>query len=83
MADDLASDLREHLCKTLANVPVTERRRSRWVMNLEWLSEVRRADPLPSGVLWYPRAVEEPGTIFGLPVEVRGDGGVPHLELAV
>jgi hypothetical protein len=82
MTDDLASDLREHIHKTWANVPAAERRRSHWVMNPEWYIETRKCDTVgPAPYLPSPgHAVLEPETLFRRPIEVRENGGVPHLE---
>ena len=80
--DTLSAELMEHLHFWLGAVPAPERRRSRWVMSAEWLMECRRI-PAPGGIYWthLGRDWAEPETLLGLPVEVRDDGGVPHLEL--
>ena len=74
--DSLAHDLINHLYITHANTPAAERRNSRWVMNNEWWLETRPAVGVTPR--WPPSVEVE--TLFGLPVEIRADGGVPHLE---
>ena len=77
MTDTLAGDLREYVYKAHADGP---RRNSRWVMNLEWLNELRRLDD-SRGRLYEPGlAVSAPEFLLGIPIEVREDGGAPHLE---
>ena len=77
MSGDLSGDLREHIYQTHANGP---RRDSRWVMNLEWFNEVRRIGDR-QGPLYHPGlTVSAPEYLLGIPIEVRDDGGVPHLE---
>ena len=51
-------------------------------MSLEWLNEVRRLDDSAGRLVWHPRPVSAPLLLLGIPVEVREDGGVPHLESA-
>ena len=77
-AGSLSEALREHLHRIYADTPVAERRSSRWVMNLEWFSEVQKLD---NRSFWDgpPAPVE---SILGLPLEIREDGGPPHLEPA-
>jgi len=79
---ELAGELRSHIYVTHANVPAAERRRSRWVMSPEWLNEVRRLDGRAGPWTGLGRDWAAPETILGLPIEVRDDGGVPHLEPA-
>ena len=73
----LTEELRAHIYQAHADGP---RRASRWVMNQEWFSEVRRLETGGSP-LWHPSLnVGRPELLLGIPVEVREDGGVPHLE---
>lgn len=53
-----------------------------WVMDLNSYKRIRRAarpgtDPEPDEEKWVPDPSDQ---LFGLPVEVREDGGEPHLE---
>lgn len=54
--------------------------RQRWVMNLDWYKQVRREvaipDDEPDEDKWVPGPDD---SIFGYPIEVREDGGEPHL----
>ena len=79
--DTLTDVLRDHLHFWLGAVPALERRRSRWVMNSDWLMECRRLDGAGHG-LWTHLGQNwtEPETLLGIPIEIRDDGGVPHLE---
>jgi len=74
-------ELRLHIYKELYAMPPAQRQAARWVMNPEWLNEVRCLDDRGTGPFWVPglqpSAVER---LLGLPVEIRDDGGVPHLE---
>ena len=73
----IGADLAPHLHRALADAQPG----SRWVMNPEWRNECRRMDDTGTGPIWCPAlSVTEPDFLFGLPVEVRDDGGVPHLE---
>ena len=76
---ELAEELREHVFRALAAGP---RLNARWVMNLEWFNELRKLDD-SRGCLYQPGlAVSAPELLLGLPIQVRPDGGVPHLEPA-
>jgi hypothetical protein len=78
--DTLSGDLREHIYRTYMDTSGPERHMSHWVMNLEWLNEVRRLDD-PTGVLYHPGlSASGPQMLIGLPIEIRDDGGPPHLE---
>jgi HK97 family phage major capsid protein len=78
MADSLAEDLKQHIYQTYENGP---RRDSHWVMNPEWFNACRQIET-PGGVMWHPDlTVSAPEAMLGIPVEVRDDGGPPHLEL--
>jgi HK97 family phage major capsid protein len=79
MADSLAGDLRQHIYQAHADGP---RRKSRWVMNLEWFKELRRLDDSQGRVLYHPGVTEpfSPENLLGIPIVVREDGGAPHLE---
>jgi hypothetical protein len=79
----LTEDVLHHVHFMHAEVPAAERARSHWVMSAEWLNEVRQADLASQhGMYWtgLGRDWAAPETLLGLPVEVREDGGVPHLE---
>ena len=77
-ADSLSNDLHEHLHFWLAMVPHQERRRSRWVMSGEWELECRR---LAIALGYTPSlTIDGPDLLLGLPIEIRDDCGVPHLE---
>jgi predicted phage gp36 major capsid-like protein len=75
---DLSGDLREHIYQSHANGP---RRNSRWVMSPEWLNETRRIDTAGGASFWaHLSGMSGPEYLLGIPVEVRADGGPPHLE---
>jgi predicted phage gp36 major capsid-like protein len=74
---DLSGDLREHIYQTHANGP---RHDARWVMNLEWLNECRRIDTAGGASFWVHAMTGRTEYLLGIPVEIREDGGVPHLE---
>jgi hypothetical protein len=80
--DSLAGDLWRHLCTAMA---ARQRAGSyRWIMNPEWLSECISLDAIlfpQYGRLWAPRPADAPVCLFGYPVEVCDDGGMPHLKL--
>ena len=76
MAEPLGPDLYRHLVDELYDVPPAQRYRARWVMNGEWHDEVRHMADAMGKPLWRP----DLPCLLGLPVEVREDGGVPHLE---
>lgn len=75
---ELHDALLKHMLDELAGVPVAQRRRARWVMNPEWLEEVRA---MARALGEAPASLTEEATLFGKPVETRADGGVPHLEV--
>ena len=78
MADSIAADLKQHIYRTYANGP---RRNSRWVMGPAWFNDLRRMEDAGDGVTYHPGLrVGSPEMLLGIPVEVREDGGVPHLE---
>lgn len=73
--DDFRENLIRHLYKTALEWAAQDRGPARWVMDAVWLDEVRKADE--------HGAVASAGSVaylLGLPLEVREDGGVPHLE---
>ena len=50
-------------------------------MSLEWFQELRKLEDDSRVALWHPGLTAAvPETLLGLPIEVRDDGGVPHLE---
>ena len=75
--DELTRALRDYLYEMHAAGP---REHSHWVMSLEWLNEVRKID---AGNVPAWLAYSTPETILGIPIEVRADGGAPHLEAAL
>ena len=75
MADSLAADLRKHIYQAHADGP---RKGSHWVMSLDWLNEVRKLHDNDGRVIWEPGLVSL--GLLGIPVDVRDDGGLPHLE---
>ncbi len=78
MTDSLDGDLKRHIYQARADGPLYD---SHWVMNLEWFNEVRRLEDSAGRVLSEPGlTVSAPVFLLGIPVEVRDDGGVPHLE---
>jgi hypothetical protein len=79
MTDSLDGDLRTYLYRVYLETPHDELS-FHWVMSLEWLNECRRLDD-SAGRLHVPGLkVSGPEYLLGMPVEVRADGGVPHLE---
>ena len=73
----LKEALREHIFWVHAHTPADERRRSHWVMDPEWLNDVRMLD---SRSFWHG-PVQQPETLLGLPMKFRKGAGPPHLEL--
>lgn len=79
MADSLAGDLRQHIYQAHAAGP---RRDSRWVMSAEWLNECRKLEDGSGHAVFQLRwTIDAPQTMLGIPIEIRADGGPPHLEL--
>lgn len=64
-------DLAAFLFATWDAASPPERNRSRWVMDQEWFDEVRRVLDAP------PMMTDT--HLLGLPIEIRPDGGMPHL----
>jgi HK97 family phage major capsid protein len=78
--DSLDGDLRAHLYRTWLETPHDELS-FHWVMSLEWLNEIRRMEGSTGHPLHEPGLrVSAPEYLLGMPIEVREDGGVPHLE---
>jgi HK97 family phage major capsid protein len=75
-AEPLGPDLYRFLVDTLYGTPQPERGESRWVMNQEWWNECRKIAGADGRPAWEPPHA----LMLGKPVEVRVDGGVPHLE---
>jgi HK97 family phage major capsid protein len=83
MTDTLSDALLPYLFEALYCMDAAERRRSHWVMNTEWFLEVRKlGDSMGHPVLMPPWSPSAPAMLLGLPVEIRTDGGAPHLELS-
>jgi hypothetical protein len=76
--DTLTDVLRDHLHFWLAQLSPSDRHASRWVMSYEWLHECIKLDY--GRVCLSPVRRLEDLTLLGIPVEIRDDGGVPHLE---
>jgi len=78
----LKEALLEHIHRVYSDTPVAERRASHWVMDPEWLHDVRMLDYRP-GAFW--RGPPPPGPpellLLGLPLELRKGAGPPRLEL--
>ena len=74
--EELAEALRDHLYREYHDMPYPARRDARWVMNAEWWDEVTGM----ARAMGAPPQLAPPVTLFGKPVDVREDGGVPHLE---
>jgi hypothetical protein len=90
---ELAEDLRQYIHEICAAGP---HKNVRWVMNPEWFGECRRLDAYAAHWVMNldflkerPETAPDPGAtvgrmefLLGIPIEVRDDGGVPHLEPA-
>ena len=78
------SDLTDALLQACRETPDWDRvSRQHWVMDLSWYKRIRREfsipdDPEPDEEKWAP---DPHDTLFGYPMEVREDGGKPHLEI--
>jgi|HubBroStandDraft_2_1064218.scaffolds.fasta_scaffold05850_8 HK97 family phage major capsid protein len=80
-ADTLGADLFEHLIFWVHEAP--KAKRLQWVMNGEWLNECRRmtdGSGHPRNLMEPAFRLDGPDYLLGVPVDVRDDGGVPHLE---
>jgi hypothetical protein len=51
-----------------------------WVMNQEWVNECRKLEPEAGPAFWHFDRVGE--YMLGIPIKVREDGGLPHIEPA-
>jgi len=76
----LTEALREHIFRIHADTPVGERRRSHWVMDPEWLNDVRMLDCRPGAFWLMSQPMSQPERLLGLPLELRKGAGPPHLE---
>src|SRR5260221_10581443 len=89
---ELTQALLDYLYETHANGP---RENSRWVMNAEWMDEVRKIEGLYAAhwTMSLDFLNDRPGidpdsgvslgrleTILGIPFQIRDDGAAPHLE---
>jgi HK97 family phage major capsid protein len=82
MMDTLTDELRSYLIQALYDEDAATRKRSHWVMNDEWFLEVRKlTDQMGHPLYLPPVSVTGPEILLGLPVEIKADGGAPHLEL--
>lgn len=74
----LTEDLRSHILAVYSDGP---RRDSRWVMSPEWLNECRKIEDGTGHSMFRPSwTIDAPQKMLGIPIDVRADGGVPHLE---
>jgi HK97 family phage major capsid protein len=87
VTDSLAGDLREHIYRQVLETPlaahgaVYDKLSFHWVMSLEWFKECRKLADAAGRALWEPgQRISGPVYLLGMPVEIRDDGGVPHLE---
>jgi HK97 family phage major capsid protein len=78
-----ADHLRRFLLTEIYSHKAADRLHARWVMNGEWALECRKLASDSGGSPWWTPPVNPDAlsALFGFPVEVRKDGGVPHLEL--
>ena len=76
----LSGELRSAIYETFAAVPYLERNLSHWVMNQEWVNECRKLELEAGPAFWHFDRVGE--YMLGIPIEVRAEGGLPHLERA-
>jgi hypothetical protein len=84
MSNDLSAELRTYLYDALSAHSVEFQRDAHWVMSAEWFDECRRMTDSDGRPLWEPSMQrlypEGPLLLFGILIEVRADGGAPHLE---
>lgn len=84
MSDDPAANLLDLCAETYYATGERERydRRTRWVMDLRRYKQLRADCEAITGHQTDPDTwVPDPGdTMFGIAIEVRDDGGEPHLE---
>jgi hypothetical protein len=69
--------LHEHIQNS--DVPAAERV---WALSPEWHEDVKAAADSHGRPLWVPMPTGNK-TLFGYPIEIRDDAGVPHLESRV
>jgi len=82
-AEPLGPDLLRYLLTILANMHPRERMGARWVMSPEWWLDCRNlADSSGHPVVLPPVRLNDPECLLGLRVEIREDGGAPHLDPA-
>jgi hypothetical protein len=74
---EMLRQLREQVHAGRDEVAPEMRRRSRWIMSPDWLDDIRALDD--GGNFWWEPS-EGPALLLGLPVEMRRQGGAPHLE---
>lgn len=79
-AEPLFPALYAYLLDELHNAPRDLRLYGQWVMNTEWLNECRKIDDRPSRFALHLLPTGVPETLLGLPIDIRDDGGMPHLE---
>ena len=78
LTSELYGYLMTHAAEHAAGIPDGETRICQWVMNREWHHEVRNLAVRLGGLPVIGRSEY----LMGLPIIVREDGGVPHLEAA-
>lgn len=77
MSVGLSEDLQRCLFEALEHATPGDH----WVMSPEWLAEVRKLADATGRPLWVPSfSLSAPEHLLGYMIEVRKDGGVPHLE---
>jgi HK97 family phage major capsid protein len=86
MSDDLSAELRAYLIDALYVHPAEFRRNAHWVMSAEWYDECTHMTGPDGRPLWDPPMQrlypDGPLLLLGKPLEIREDGGAPHLEAA-
>ncbi len=81
MQDTLSGDLYAHLLESIYVHEPEARQGAHWVMNAEWLAESRKITDARGVPVWTPAmSPGGPQILLGFPIEVRKDGGAPHLE---
>lgn len=81
MQDTLSGDLYAYLVEAIYVHEPEARQGAHWVMNPEWLSECRQMTDGEGFPVWHPSmSLAGPDVLLGFPIEVRKDGGAPHLE---
>lgn len=77
MSDSLGQELFQYMGLCLYNCPKDERDHVKWLMSPEWFNEALKVSDSSGHPIWQPIAGHE--TLWGFPVEIREDAGVPRL----